>query len=576
MKKLLILFLLIGCVCGAQTRPHWLDIAGAPLIDIRQYGAVDGGVVNCNAAIVAANSAAVASGGTILIPNGNYYIGSTTITISKNLISMGTLTGDDCILAIASGVRVRGGTYTGVRFQTYQKTNILIEDATISGVTKWGIGLYETTYSTVRDCNISGITYEATLLAADGIYMGTCTHVDIIGNTISNFRRIGITADINSDYIRITGNNVSNANNCDDSATEWNGGIWAESVNNVTVADNDISDITGNAGQTSGRVRGMTVAGNHTATGTQSITNNVIDGLLNVGNSAALPSYANVIVSGNTFTNTTAAEQAISCIGAMQSLTIEKNAFNGFAGTNIQFSTIMVGTNIATLTQDLVVINDNVFNTTHTGGAADVFIFASYPPKKMVISNCKKVQYGAAFKTAATGTFLIVENSTISGPASPYAMTNFSDMRFNKCVMGGIAVESSANGITSISNSSLSSITATSRASSTFELLNCNISGSILSAMATDSTLIVDGCIISGFGAGGGSGGGILTNFENTTRTRVFVRGTTFLKPAASSGLAIIKNGYAPTNVFTHGNYYNYPVASFTDLVGTHTANVAF
>lgn len=57
MKKLI--FLLVVLSCGAafgQTRPHWLQLQGTPVFDVRSYGATGDGTTDDTASIQAANN----------------------------------------------------------------------------------------------------------------------------------------------------------------------------------------------------------------------------------------------------------------------------------------------------------------------------------------------------------------------------------------------------------------------------------------------------------------------------------------------------------------------------------------
>lgn len=581
MKRLTFLwFLLFFCSSVfAQTKPHWSDISNKPLFDIRDFGASEASS-DCRIAIAAANASASAVVGAVLVPTGNYRVGASTITISADLISMGTITGEDTIIALGNNVRVSGGTYVGVKFQTYQKTGVSINNVSISSVTNWGVGFYETTNSFLLNSNIASISY-GVLGSADGVFMGDSQNICVEKCHIQNFRRIGIVSDSvgsglgYSDNIKIINNTVHNAHDCDDSATEWNAGIWAENTRAVNILYNNCYDITGNAGQTSGRVKGMTVSGGITATCTQIVLGNTIDGYLTIGNGVGLP-LQSIVIEGNTFTNAAADSSAISLSGAAKRVDITRNSFDGFAATNIVASTILIGSNNATATQALMNISGNTFNTSHAGGAADVFVYYTYGPTVLNINDHAKVSFGSAFRTSEIGTmFTASKNANMTGPAAPYYMTGFRRMVFDKCRFPvGAVVDASASGTTRVSKCEFNAgVTAVNASNSSLFFSNCDFTY-LLSTMAASSTLEVFDSTFTGFSAGGSSGGALLTNFQNTADTSVVVRNSTFLQPVGSTGIAIIKNGYNPTRVFTLGNYTNYP--TFTDLVGTHTSNVSY
>lgn len=88
MKKLLIFFLFIASLLGAQTRPHWLDIKSNPLIDARLYGVKGDGVTDDTAALQAWLNYIGANGKTGFLPNGRYRV-TTTLTLSASANIMG-------------------------------------------------------------------------------------------------------------------------------------------------------------------------------------------------------------------------------------------------------------------------------------------------------------------------------------------------------------------------------------------------------------------------------------------------------------------------------------------------------
>jgi hypothetical protein len=146
MKKLLILFFLLGVTTlgFAQTRPHWLQIAGKPFSDPRSYGAKFDGTTNDFSGI----SSAIQAGGLVTLGDntlisgvGNTQAVSEAIPVSRDVTIMGgnvTIDGEaglylapvaDNITITIDGVRLDGqstqsnhgifirndGEHTGVR-----------------------------------------------------------------------------------------------------------------------------------------------------------------------------------------------------------------------------------------------------------------------------------------------------------------------------------------------------------------------------------------------------------------------------------------------------------------------------
>ena len=84
MKKLLILMILFPLVCFGQARPHWLQIQGKPMLDVRDFGAKGDGATDDTAAF----QAALDVGGEILIPEGTFVVSSPLIA-TKSIILRG-------------------------------------------------------------------------------------------------------------------------------------------------------------------------------------------------------------------------------------------------------------------------------------------------------------------------------------------------------------------------------------------------------------------------------------------------------------------------------------------------------
>ena len=74
MKKLLILMILFPIVCFGRTRPHWLQLSGAPVIDSRSYGAKGDGITDDTAALQAAIDAAIDAELPLVVHPGHYKI----------------------------------------------------------------------------------------------------------------------------------------------------------------------------------------------------------------------------------------------------------------------------------------------------------------------------------------------------------------------------------------------------------------------------------------------------------------------------------------------------------------------
>lgn len=140
-------------------------------------------------------------------------------------------------------------------------------------------------------CKASNIRY-GTTSPADGFYVGGCTRSSWVDCVASDFRRIGFVSESNtgkSDFIVAQRCQAFNANNCDDSATEYNAAFWFENTNNVNCIDCIGYSLAGNSGQTSGRVRGFVFGLGNTSRGTVLFKNCRV-----YGGSGYLPSGFNI------------------------------------------------------------------------------------------------------------------------------------------------------------------------------------------------------------------------------------------------------------------------------------------
>jgi hypothetical protein len=168
----------------------------------------------------------------------------------------------------ASGVTISGLTVDAnlksTGFGSNGFSNLTFRDCVALNCVNMGFTAYNGDNLLWDRCRANTVRYHTTGVGgnpADGFYVGGCTRSTWRGCWANDVRRIGFVAESDgatkSDLIAGHRCIASNTNNCDDSTTEFNAGFWAENTHNVDWVDCVGYNIAGNAGQTSGRVRGM-------------------------------------------------------------------------------------------------------------------------------------------------------------------------------------------------------------------------------------------------------------------------------------------------------------------------------
>jgi parallel beta-helix repeat protein len=307
-----------------STTARTLGARFAEMFNVKDFGAVGDGVTNDRPAILAAEVAAFAAGGIVYFPPGaTYAINSTAGRVGFRV----PVRGYGATIKFTA-VRDKNATITNYLESGTQATDITIEGLTIDGnnlcrgvfltnahrsrvhrctiknCKDSGIAVFDSDDVEVSECAISNVRYEvvpSTGAPADGIYFAGCQRGVIRNNRISDFRRIGIVSESDgstkSYKVRIVENTISNGNNCDDSTTEYNAGIWVENTNGATVASNRIYSMGGNSGQTSGRIYGMVAVGGSEAPSSECVM--VMGNHISVWTGSANPASVAVYMTGS-------------------------------------------------------------------------------------------------------------------------------------------------------------------------------------------------------------------------------------------------------------------------------------
>ena len=303
MNRIFFIVLLLGCLVSAKlcavTKPSTPANKNKNCIDIRYYNAKGDNTTDNFNALQAAFDAASIANCDVYIPNDGMYWASCTTPLrlhtglfgkganSRLRITSPTGGTRDGLVVVENNIWIRDiaivdtdapGIYAS------QVADLLIERVTIDDLTpnsyiaaskNIGIYLEECRNITIRDCNITDTGY-------DGIYVGGTTHATISGNTVTGFHRLGIVVEgvgtiKSSGDIKITDNNISDANNSDDYPGEHNGGIWVENTNGtVAIKGNTISNIVG-INSTIREPHGITIGTGITEHSRYEISSNTVD-----------------------------------------------------------------------------------------------------------------------------------------------------------------------------------------------------------------------------------------------------------------------------------------------------------
>lgn len=256
------------------------------VVNPKQFGAKGDGVTNDYAAFVAAEAWAFANGSSIWIPDATYAVTCASAGLGFRVSVFTTaaiikLTGSYVSDAYTITNFVGSSYGSNIIFQgltinannlargmyLVNATEMQVLNCNFTNCLTGGVGVYTGTGVRVVGCQINGVAYHTNGvggLAADGIFFGDSQYCVADSNTIQNFQRIGIVSDTVSAECynnRAVNNTIFNANNCGNSTDQYNAGIWFEHTVGGQILGNRIFDIGGNAGQSSGRVIGVTVNG---------------------------------------------------------------------------------------------------------------------------------------------------------------------------------------------------------------------------------------------------------------------------------------------------------------------------
>lgn len=253
-------------------------------VSVKQFGAVGNGVADDSSAIAAAEVRcnSLTPKGVLFFPAGHTftYNGSFSCRVSisgygatlKQLassVSGVNAAGVILLNGLSNDVTIAGLTIdannktTGIYVQSCTGT-VRHVDVAVNNAINLGFGTILSSNVLYRNCRANGVDYYRTGFSdpADGFYTGGGTTTVYEGCEATDVERICFVSDregsAKQETVKWIGCHASNAHDCDDSATEFNAGFWAENtVNAYMVGGCTVSNISGNPGQTSGRVHGV-------------------------------------------------------------------------------------------------------------------------------------------------------------------------------------------------------------------------------------------------------------------------------------------------------------------------------
>lgn len=241
-------------------------------ISVLDFGAVGNGVaIDTQAFINACTYLQSVGGGTLLIPGGKtYLINNCALNNFQHINFVGygaTIQGyfnfGYCDYITIQGIYINNAGKTGYHgISTYATHHLMILNCTFLDVNSYGIALYGAYDFKIIGNSCMTIRRDSPSESpSDGILMIGCWEGTVTNNYVNNFKRIGITCDVLTETggntychdIVIANNIVLYAYGADETnpyTNENNAGIWAEGTQNITIANNNIKQISGNAGQT--------------------------------------------------------------------------------------------------------------------------------------------------------------------------------------------------------------------------------------------------------------------------------------------------------------------------------------
>ena len=376
-------------------------------VSVKDFGAVGNGIASDTTAINSAETYAYSVGAVLYFPEGDYnYLGSfvSRVSIFGNGATILQVRTDVTTDATAGTIRLDG---TGLYCMNMSvNSNFKCAGFSIDGESNCkfigckafncvfaGFNCYNGQTCSYENCYANDIRYENAGVAADGFYFGGGQDNLVFSSMVENFRRIGFVSEGNgaakSSNISFINCIAKNANNCDNSATEYNAAFWLENTNSGTVKNFHGYELSGNAGQTSGRVYGcLMVGGGNNANGQF-----VFENILIEGGATRLPLGA-YMGGSQTFANVSltniyikSAQSGLSINAGLGNVIIKNVIGEDIVGTSGSQGLIAVTNNAANLYY-LEIDNVKQIASSYFTGGATINFFQAPTNCTYVLRNC--------------------------------------------------------------------------------------------------------------------------------------------------------------------------------------------
>ena len=434
------------------TKVSYSMIEAAP-INVADYGAVGDGVANDTASLIAAEAAAYAAGMVLYVPAGTYnFNGAWTVRV--NLYGYGAKIQETAttysanvtavIIVGAGGIVIQGIAVDGNLYRTGFSSDgfdgFTLRDCVAKRCINGGYMNYYGDNILLDRCYAEDIRYQPANAPSDGFIFVGCTRSTWRNCEANNFRRIGFVSEGDatnkSDEILALRCIAHNANNCDDSATEYNTAFWAENTNSIDWVDCVGYDIAGNPGQASGRVRGMVgFATGNNKVGTANLIRCRIyggNGYMPIGISIeGTSNYATVNI---TDCYVEKARSALSTLCGFKSLNIARFNMNNIVNTGASNGGILIDANSGVALLDTLTIDNVVHqNCTFNSGAGTINFFSAPLNCQYTLLNCKNLTHVTRTYMASTfvGSCSVACGSNIAGIGSFLALNT----TFSNCIL---------------------------------------------------------------------------------------------------------------------------------------------
>lgn len=574
----------------ALTKVTYSMIQGAQINAI-DYGVSVGSADNASA-ITLAEAAAYAAGAILYFPPGIYKTSTAQVyrcSISgygatlENINAVEVVSSNGAIVrAGANSLFVEGltvdGNSTATGFQNNGFDYVSYRDCVALSCLNTGFTAFNAIQGSYLNCRVDGVIYAAAgLINADGFYAGACDDFSYLNCVAENFERIGFVSEgdtgTDSNRPRYVSCVAKNASNCDRSVAEYNAGFWCENTNGAFMDDISCVNIGSGVGQTSNRVRCVTLNGNGNSTPSVNTLTNFIFGentarvLDAVVVSSSLNTSSFVIENGYI----TFYARGVSTTGTMDLLTVKNVVFKDGLYTSegsgcVAFDSVSFN--------QITIDNIREINATYTNTDAASFNYianGASGDKNLTITNCK----GITTKTVAGLNNVTIDNCYLYKRSSTYDLigqnglltvsnTIVEQLSGNTGVFNGSACGNTAE--TLINNTKFVNISSFN----TFKGPKLSFNNCLFSETRLEWNVNLNDCLlkVNNCTWKNTTLECIRTQFYNNTNDTFIVQNNTFLTGAA---VAILKRTFDPDYVILQGNTYN--SAALTDLVTTSSVN---